>query len=239
MEAKLTKEELRDLYDREDKRGQELLHTIFGKEEFKKRPIGVWCLINKEPNRLELVRRADWASWFRSFAVGVVIVTDKTAFIIAPHNTIVAQWSSPEDGRESVELITDKESLNAAQATDRIIRRYDGVLYVDSDGDTQYNFIGSPAADFCRHYSHGSIGEGEWNLPTVAQLKIIAENIAEVNACFLTMGLPPMVMGFYWSSIASENDNRCAWYVSMYYGYTLNYNKYGSYYVRAVSAFQI
>lgn len=29
MEAKLTKEELRDLYDREDKRGQQLLHTIF------------------------------------------------------------------------------------------------------------------------------------------------------------------------------------------------------------------
>lgn len=168
-----------------------------------------------------------------------MIVTGKTAFIIAPHNTIVAQWSSPEDGRKSVELITDRESLNAVQATDRIIWKYDGVLHVDSDGDTQYNFIGSPAADFCRHYSHGGIGEGEWNLPTVAQLKIIAENIAEVNACFLTMGLPPMVMGWYWSSIACENDNRCAWDVSMYNGSSASHRKNTTPYVRAVSAFQI
>lgn len=239
MKTKLNKAQVHELYGQTGTQGQELMQIIFGEEEFKKRPIGVWCLINKEPNRLELVRREDWANWFRSFAVGVVIVTDKTAFIIAPHNTIVAQWSSPEDGRESVELITDKESLNAAQATDRIIRKYDGVLYVDSDGDTQYNFIGSPAADFCRHYSHGGIGEGEWNLPTVAQLKIIAENIAEVNACFLTMGLPPMVMGFYWSCIACENDNRCAWYVLMDSGLTLTSGKNNTNYVRAVSTFQI
>ena len=239
METKLTKEELRDLYDREDKRGQELLHTIFGKDEFKKRPIGVWCLINKEPNRLELVRRADWASWFRSFAVGVVIVTDKTAFIIAPHNTIAAQWSPIDAGRDSVELITDKESLDAALATDRIIAKYSGALHVDSDGDTQYNFISSPAADFCHNYSHGGIEAGKWHLPTVAQLRIIAENIAEVNACFLTMGLPPMVMGWYWSSIACEDDNRCAWTVNMDYGCTSGGDKGNLGFVRAVSAFQI
>jgi len=239
METKLTKEQLRDLYDREDERGRELLHTIFGKEEFYKRPIGVWCLINKSSNRLELVRRQDWEDWHQKIAVGVVIVTDNTAFIIAPHNTIAAQWSATENGRDSVVLINDKESLCATEATDRIIRKYKGILYVDSEGDTQYNFIGSPAADFCRHYSHGGIGEGNWNLPTVAQLKIIADNIAEVNACFLTMGLPPMVMGWYWSSIACENDNRCAWGVDMDYGDTGNGGKYNDSYVRAVSAFQI
>ena len=237
MEAKLTKEELRDLYDREDKRGQELLHTIFGKEEFKKCPIGVWCLI-EDCNKLALVRRQDW-DHNHSADIGVVIITNTSAFIIAPHNTVVAQWSPIDAGHDSVELITDKESLNAAQATDRIIEKYSGALHIDSDGDTQYNFIGSPAADFCRHYSHGGIGEGEWNLPTVAQLKIIAENIAEVNACFLTMGLPPMVMGWYWSSIACENDNRCAWNVHVYNGFTYNLAKGSSNYVRAVSAFQI
>lgn len=48
-----------------------------------------------------------------------------------------------------------------------------------------------------------------------------------------------MVMGFYWSSIASENDNRCAWLVYMNNGDTNDGDKgYGNY-VRAVSAFQI
>ena len=46
-------------------------------------------------------------------------------------------------------------------------------------------------------------------------------------------------MGFYWSSIASENDNRCAWIVSMNYGNTYDGNKGYRTYVRAVSAFQI
>lgn len=236
METKLTKEQLRDLYDREDKRGQELLRTIFGKEKFEKRSIGVWCLI-EDCNKLALVRRQDW-DHNHSADIGVVIITNTSAFVIAPHNTVVAQWSPIDAGHDSVELITDRESLDATQATDRIIEKYSGALHVDPDGDTQYNFIGSPAADFCRHYSHGGIGEGEWNLPTVAQLEIIAKDIAEVNACFFTMELPPMVMGWYWSSIACENDNRCAWDVDMGSGYTNDGTKFGNGYVRAVSEFQ-
>lgn len=229
MEVKLTKDQVRSLYDRTGKHGRAVLRTLFGEEVFKKRPIGVWCLINKASNVFELVGRQDWEKWHQKIAVGVVI---------APHNTIVAQWSPIDAGRDSVELITDKESLDAAQATDRIVEKYSGALHVDSDGDTQYNFIGSPAADFCRKYSHGSIGAGKWHLPTVAQLKIIADNIAEVNACFLTMGLPPMVIGWYWSSIACEDGNRCAWGVGMYGGDTNGSSKDGSSFVRAVSEFQ-
>lgn len=238
METKLTKDQVCDLYRRTGEQGREVLRALFGKEQFKKRPIGVWCLIERF-NKLELVRRQDWEDWYRGIAVGVVIVTDTTAFVIAPHNTIVAQWSPIDAGRDSVELITDIESLDAAQATDRIVEKYSGALHVDSDGDTQYNFIGSPAADFCRKYSHGSIGAGKWHLPTVAQLKIIADNIVEVNACFLTMGLPPMVIGWYWSSIAREDDNRFAWSVGMYNGDTSIDRKDGINYVRAVSAFPI
>ena len=236
MEVKLTKDQVCDLYGRTGGQGREVLHALFGEEQFKKRPIGVWCLI-EDCNKLKLVERQDW-DHNHSADVGVVIITNTAAFVIAPHNTIAAQWSPADSGREDVELITDKESLDAAQATDRIIEKYSDALHVDSDGDTQYNFIGSPAADFCRKYSHGSIGAGKWHLPTVAQLKIIADNIAEVNACFLTMGLPPMVMGFYWSSIACENDNRCAWGVAMGNGYADDLAKHLNYYVRAVSAFQ-
>lgn len=238
METKLTKEQLRDLYSRTSEQGREVLRTLFGEEEFKKRPIGVWCLI-RQLTTFKLVRRQDWEDCYQGIEIGVAVITDKTQFVIAPHNTVAAQWSPIDAGRDSVELITDTESLDAARATDRIVEKYSGALHVDSDGETQYNFIGAPAADFCRRYSHGGIAAGKWHLPTVAQLKIIADNIEEVNACFLTMGLPPMVMGWYWSSIARKDDNRCAWLVGMNDGYTNNGSKGNLSYVRAVSAFQI
>lgn len=238
METKLTKEQLRDLYSRTSEQGREVLRTLFGEEEFKKRPIGVWCLI-RQLTTFKLVRRQDWEDCYQGIEIGVAVITDKTQFVIAPHNTVAAQWSPIDAGNDCVELITDKESLDAARATDRIVEKYSGALHVDSDGETQYNFIGAPAADFCRRYSHGGIAAGKWNLPTVAQLKIIADNIEEVNACFLTMGLPPLVMGWYWSSIACKDDNRCAWGVNMYSGYTYGSGKNNYLYVRAVSAFQI
>ncbi len=238
METKLTKEQLSDLYSRTSEQGREVLRTLFGEEEFRKRPIGVWCLI-RQLTTLKLVRRQDWEDCYQGIEIGVAVITDKTQFVIAPHNTVAAQWSPIDAGRDSVELITDTESLDAARATDRIVEKYSGALHVDSDSETQYNFIGAPAADFCRQYSHGGIGANKWHLPTVAQLKIIADNIEEVNACFLTMGLPPMVMGWYWSSIACKDDNRCAWLVYMGNGSTDYDYKYGSSYVRAVSAFQI
>lgn len=238
METKLTKEQLCDLYSRTGEQGREVLRTLFGDEEFKKRPIGVWCLI-RQLTTFKLVRRQDWEDCYQGIEIGVAVITDKTQFVIAPHNTVAAQWSPIDAGRDSVELITDKESLDAARATDHIVEKYSGALHVDSDGETRYNFIGAPSADFCRRYSHGGIAAGKWHLPTVVQLKIIADNIEEVNACFLTMGLPPMVMGWYWSSIACKDDNRCAWIVHMYDGDTYGSIKYDTNYVRAVSAFQI
>lgn len=240
MKPILTKEQIAELYSREDERGQKLLCSIFGQDAFVKRPIGVWCVFRiADSTELHAIHHTNCRDDYHLIELGVAVVTEDAAFIIAPHNTVAVPWSPINAGRCYVELITDKESLDAAQATDCIVGKYSGVLHVDSNGKTQYNFIGAPAADFCRKYSRDNIVAGKWHLPTVAQLKIIADNIAEVNACFRAMRLPSMSIGWYWSSIAYNNDNRFAWVVyigngDVYYG-----RKDHCSYLRAVHPFDI
>lgn len=169
---------------------------------------------------------------------GVVVVPEdggEHAFIVAPHNTIVAQFSPR---KEVAGLITDKESWDALTATKRIAEAYKGAHHTDPDGETEYEFDGAPAADFCMQYAHGKIGAGEWGLPTIKQLKAIAEARREVNECFRAMGCAPMVIGLYWSSIAHERDSWCAWNVGVGYGDTHGSNRFNTSRVRAVSAFR-
>ena len=169
---------------------------------------------------------------------GVVVVPEdggEHTFIVAPHNTIVAQFSPR---KEVAGLITDKESWDALTATKRIAEAYKGAHHTDPDGETEYEFDGAPAADFCLQYAHGKIGAGEWGLPTIKQLKAIAEARREVNECFRAMGCAPMVIGWYWSSIAHERDAWCAWYVGVRNGDADYGSRHANGYVRAVSAFR-
>ncbi len=236
MKTRLNKEQVTELYNEADASGKALLSSIFGVEAFIKRPLGVWCLNGKTG---KLVARRDWNN-LTMVADGVVVVTEDMAFVVAPHNTVVAQWSPKTGGDSKAQpLITDINSTDAQTATNRIEARYDGTRHNDPDGDSEFDFTGSPAADFCREYSHGSRPRGSWDLPTVKQLQAIAKNIKEVNACFIAMGCPTMAMGWYWSSIACENNEFCAWFVRMRGGYTYYDLKYYNGYVLAVSAFQI
>ena len=169
---------------------------------------------------------------------GVVVVPDEGseyAFIVAPHNTIAAQLSPR---KEVYGLITDRESWDALAATKRIAEAYAGMHHDDPDNETEYEFDGSPAADFCLGYSHGKIGAGEWAVPTEKQLKAIAKHIREINECFRAMSCPTMPLGWYWSSIACEDCAWCAWLVNVYFGGTLSLYRGDDYYVRAVSAFR-
>ena len=232
---KVCKDKVLDLYKNESAEGKALLEKVFGKEVFAGRPLGVWCMIGTRDD-YKLVKSEELGktpSYYQSQAIGVAVVTEDAAFIVAPHNTIVAQWSKREAGRNR--CIRDTESLDSLEATDRILTGYIGTKYTDPDGDTQYDFLGAPAAEFCRSYNRK--GFNTWDLPTVKQLQIMAKNIKEINACFRAMGCPTLPMGWYWSSI--EKDEFCAWYVFMSDGFTDSDDKYYYYYVRAVSAFQI
>lgn len=231
---KVCKDKVLDLYKSESAEGKALLEKVFGKEVFAGRPLGVWCMIGTR-NDYKLVKSEELGrtpSYYQSQAIGVAVVTEDAAFIVAPHNTIVAQWSKREAGRNR--CIRDTESLDSLEATDRILTGYIGTKYTDPDGDTQYDFIGAPAAEFCRSYSRKDFNT--WDLPTVKQLQIMAEHIKEINACFRAMGCPTLPIGWYWSSI--EKDEVCAWFVYMYNGGTDDGIKNYLSYVRAVSAFQ-
>lgn len=231
METILSNGEVKDLYSKTSESGKELMLSLFGYRKLGIRKIGVWCLSTEN----DMIAANQWHKEAKS-PQGVLIVTGETAFIVAPHNTVVAQFSPNNKGNGYVDLITDKDSLDSSKATGRILRAYDGSVYTDKDGDTEYDFVGAPAAEFCRRYHFGNRGVGAWDLPTVKQLQIIAQNIKEVNACFRAMGFPPMVMGCYWSSIVK--DEWCAWYVSMGGGDAGYGTRLSLGCVRAVSAFQ-
>ena len=232
METRVSKIEVMDLHSKASAEGKALLEKIFGKEEFKQRPVGVWCC---EGTGRKLVAREEWNAAL--FPLGVVVVTEDMAFIIAPHNTVVAQWGVPKVELKKL-LVTDprnKEDKDGSLHTLNIMQSHCGARYTDSDGDSKYDFDGAPAAEFCLNYSHHTMRAGSWYLPTVKQLQAMAENIEEINACFREMGCPTLPIGWYWSSI--EEDEFCAWCVLVNGGGTDGITKANDGYVRAVSAF--
>lgn len=232
---KVCKDKVLDLYKSEGAEGKALLEKVFGKEVFAGRPLGVWCMIGTR-NDYKLVKSEELGktqSYYQLQGIGVAVVTEDAAFIVAPHNTIVAQWSKREAGRNG--CIRDTDSLDSLTATDRILTDYIGTKYTNPDGNSEFDFIGAPAAEFCRSYSRRDFNT--WDLPTVKQLQIMAKHIEEINACFRAMDCPTLPMGWYWSSI--EKDEFCARGVYMYNGTTDNSSKNLDGCVRAVSAFQI
>ena len=236
METVITEKAIREIYRENDPKTQDALRRIFGPDVFtNERPIGVWCVNSPDYGKHELIPFDKWDTEKHLNPECVAVVTEDAAFLIGLHNTVVAQWGQSSD---SSKLITDTESLDSKAATDAAIATNRGLIYIDPDGDEEYNFVGSPAADFCRKYGTANIRPGKWDLPTVKQLKIMHQYRKEINKCLLAMGAPTLVMGYYWSSIAVKDNEWCAWYVLLSFGITLNSGRNGHYYVRAVSAFQ-
>lgn len=192
---------------------------------------GIWCL-NSEGN---LVSRDEWNASMTSH--GVVVIADECAFVIAPHHTIITQFSTTSNGHGLEILETNPESLDCHSATSKIVKEYKGIKYTHKALESYYDFIGAPAAEFCQNYKVDSKDSREWALPTVVQLKMIAKHIKEINDCLLVMGRPLVIPGSYWSSIV--NKNLYAWFVFLYGGVTYYDLRWHYHYVRAVSAFDI
>lgn len=86
-----------------------------------------------------------------------------------------------------------------------------------------------PAFTWCR-------AKGDsWYLPVISELKTIFRSKETINVTLSKHGVPILGSDLHWSS--TEEDEFCAWYVDMYYGFTNYYDKCNLYYVRAVSAF--
>ena len=136
------------------------------------------------------------------------------------------QWSS--DRKEQKRLIGANSETNGAYNMAKVKAR--------PDWQSKY-----PAFKWC-----ADLGEG-WYLPSKEELKVFTLNTAihdAVNRTLIARGGTKLYdkgeRVWYWSS--TEHDYKlsgefCAWYVLVGDGYTSNYYKYGSLYVRAVSAF--
>lgn len=101
-----------------------------------------------------------------------------------------------------------------------------------------------PAAEYCSTYEPSSVNKvsswfakGQWFLPNVAELNILYQNKAKVDAALQALNQSKLQTGYYRSSTEYSSDS--AWILRMSYG--TRGNLYKGYnvdtYVRAVLAF--
>ena len=107
----------------------------------------------------------------------------------------------------------------------------------DRDGKTNTDVVMQrsdyaeyPAFKWCREQ-----GE-EWYLPSIDELRSIFGVKRLVNKTLTQNSYKEIHDSWYWSSTEEEGEF-CAWFVSMFDGYTFNNFKYYDGYVRAGSAF--
>jgi hypothetical protein len=138
-----------------------------------------------------------------------------------------------------VDLSTSQQWSNVTNTLIGTTNDWDGAAntsaIIEQSGHT------SSAAQLCTDYTNDDYGTGifsDWYLPSVAELNHVWNNFYEVQKALTNDGNPattPLVRTGYWSS--SERDAYYVWGFNFYAGYTTNYYKYVSHYVRAVRAF--
>ena len=87
------------------------------------------------------------------------------------------------------------------------------------------------AIQYCQNISLG--GQNDWRLPSYSELQSIVDHDrhnSAVNATFQNVHGSDN----YWSSTSYESDEKLAWVVNFYYGYSLYNSKSEAYYVRCV-----
>ena len=126
MKTILTDQEVKDMFSCANRNTQVMLRELFGDEQLGLKGNGVWCL-DSEGN---LVDRKEWDKHSMT-PHGAVVITKECAFVVAPHNTVVAQFSAQGKGKGLVTLETNKDSLDCHSATNRIVKEYEGIKHTD------------------------------------------------------------------------------------------------------------
>lgn len=215
----LTLQQAQSIYKTADASLKEILESNFGKKNLIGRPLGVWCLTKDN----KAVKPEDWKSVYEALGVGVI--TDKTAFIVLPTPQAALPFGSTSV-EEYDDIVYDEETYDSAAATDCIDEAHSGVNGKVWDNNN-LPFVGAPAAEYC-------LKQGGY-LPTLATAKEIAANIKSINEAMLAIG-GYVVCGWLWTSTIKKS-NSCAFVVYTYYGYVDNAYRYNYYNARAVSAF--
>ena len=215
----LTLQQAQSIYKTADASLKEILESNFGKKNLIGRPLGVWCLTKDN----KAVKAEDWKEEYEALGVGVI--TDKTAFIVLPTPQAALPFGSTSV-EEYDDIVYDEETYDNAAATDCIDEAHSGVEG-KVWGDDKHPFVGAPAAEYC-------LKQGGY-LPTLATAKEIAANIKSINEAILAIG-GYVVCGWLWTSTVKKS-NSCAFVVSTSSGYVYIENRPNNYNARAVSAF--
>ncbi|MBO5801753.1 MAG: PEGA domain-containing protein [Alistipes sp.] len=147
---------------------------------------------------------------------GVVFYVDATG----KHGKIVSldqvtkQWCNDKQYKKKIVVGASSESDGKAN-TDKVMSRSDSAAY--------YAFV------WCRAKGN------DWYLPARDELMLLYSVRDAINRTLCERGGDAISAKWHWSS--TESSKSFAWYVSMYNGYTGSLDKYGTCYVRAVSAF--
>ena len=171
--------------------------------------------------------------------IGVCIRARKRMFIIAPEDCVsetggttfkfglrgtdlkgVKNYGANSSGL--YDITTGLEDTKAAVEQ--------GAGLTDSEGT-----VGAPAAEAAWSYKASAHDTNQWFLPSVAELRLIAEYKTEIHA-FLDKyfaGSGKFQNNWYWSS--TEYDSALQWTVTMLYGHSISYTRNGTYRVRPVS----
>ena len=139
-------------------------------------------------------------------------------------------------------LIVDKTDLSTSQVWSNIDATLIGPSAQSSwDGLSNSNAIVGQAghtisaAALCLNSTNG--GQSDWYLPSIDELSLLWHSRFNVNKSLSTIGGATVLpnSGNYWSS--TEGDANAAWDFNFPDGSALFFNKYGTFYVRAVRAF--
>lgn len=149
-------------------------------------PIGVYIVDNDGKIR-------DVSTWTGgSDCTGVYLGTDNVNIIIAPNSEAFA-W-----GGYGIVSDTLPEKINSNDArndfdgegnTDKIIEALTGIT-------DEQNITGAPAAEYCRGYSKGCKGVGEWYLPSVGEFIEIMFNVEKVNTALSKISGKTFIIGY-------------------------------------------
>lgn len=215
----LTLQQAQGIYITADASLKEILESNFGKKNLIGRPLGVWCLTKDN----KAVKPEDWEEEYEALGVGVI--TDKTAFIVLPTPQAALPFGSTSVEKYD-DIVYDEETYDSAAATDCIDEAHSGVNGKVWDND-KLPFVGAPAVAYC-------LKQGGY-LPTLATAKEIAANIKSINEAMLAIG-GYVVCGWLWTSTIKKS-NSYAFVVTTGYGGVSDEGRCNYYDARAVSAF--
>ena len=69
------------------------------------------------------------------------------------------------------------------------------------------NNIEYPAAEYCNTYSTAGTKAGDWFLPSLEELKLLADNFSGINSLLTVLGKQTIGDEYYWSSSEYHNIN--------------------------------